>query len=371
MKDALGDDPAGPTALHKASLPPSQQDPEEAAAAAADSPGALGASVLLLVAVFALDCLRALRQSITREEAQAWARSFADDPHAVFALLARWCADLPFPPELALRLPSLLGALLYLAGALGLCRLAFGRGWLAFLGFGLLALDPLLFDLQSLGRGDGLGLGLMLCGALQLLRLLKGTSTGAAGSFGAARAIAASLLLGLAAASCAHTLPVALALLLTAAAATLAQRRRLPGGAAASGSSGLTLAGLALVGPPLAALLLWLPLRTAGLPASFSGSASLLDGARALGDASLAHQAGAWPLAPGSACFAPGRDALLLALGPVLLAALLWRLVRVLKRWRAATSLAELEAFERFHVLVGGSLLLAAALVVAGHSLLG
>ena len=68
---------------------------------------------------------------------------------------------------------EMLGAVLYLMFGLGVCRLAFQRGWPAFLGFALLALAPLLLDLQSLGRGDGLALGFLLAGTMQLLLLMK------------------------------------------------------------------------------------------------------------------------------------------------------------------------------------------------------
>src|SRR6185503_17193413 len=93
------------------------------------------------------------------------------------------------------------------------------------------AIDPLLLDLQSFGRGDGLGLALWMWGALLLLRFAQGTSAGGESSLGAIRAIAGSLLLGLAAASCPTVLTAALSLLLVAVAALLAQRQRLPGGA--------------------------------------------------------------------------------------------------------------------------------------------
>jgi hypothetical protein len=96
LKDPLDGLPSGPTAVYSAPRQAAAHDPEEAAAAAGDSPGALGASVMLLLAVFALDCWRALQQSITHDEAVAYARSLAaggallgDDPHAVHALLAR------------------------------------------------------------------------------------------------------------------------------------------------------------------------------------------------------------------------------------------------------------------------------------------
>jgi len=358
--------PAGPTA-YQVRLPRVEQDPEESAAASTDSPGALGASATLLAAVFAADCWRALQQSITREEALACARPFGDDGHAVHALLARWCTGIAGASELALRLPSLLGALLYLSAGLALCRLAFGRGWLAFVGFALLALDPLLFDLQSLGRGDGLALGLMLCGALALLHLLKGTRSGSEASFGSVRAIAGSLLLGLSTAACPSAAPAALSLLALAVAAVAAQRRKLPGGARSGSRTGLVLAGLLGAGPPLAALLLWLPLQRGGAAALFPGGAGAAAGALQLADASLAHQPDAWPLAADARAYPAGREAFLAALGPLLLLAMACRLALVLRRWRGATSLAELEPFERFHVLVGGALLLASAGTVTGH----
>lgn len=381
MRDPLDGNPSGPTAVYEQRPQSGTTDPEAVAAAAADSAGSLGASVMLLLAVFALDCWRAVQQSITHDEAQAGARALlasaaggpllGDDPHVVHSVLARLCVEAAGPQEWVLRLPSLLGAMLFLVGGLSVCRLAFGRGWLAFLGFALLALDPLLLDLQSLGRGDGLSLGLLLWGMLHVLLFAKGSSTGSSVNFGPVHAIAGSLALGLAAASCPTVAPVALSLLVVVAIAILAQRRRLPGGASAGGRIGLDLAGLLLTGPLMAALLLWLPLRGAQAEAVFAGSADSHVAGYALADASLAHQRNAWPVAPDGPLHAPARDAVLFGLGPLLALAMLLRLAFALRRWAGATSLAELDHFARFHVLIGGGWLLGGALTVAGHVALG
>ena len=370
LTDPLDGNPAGPTAMFRARAQAAAQDPDLAAEAASEDSGAVGASVTLLLAVFALDCWRAVQQSITHDEALAVARAFADDVHPVHALLARLSTEALGVSEWALRLPSLLGALIFLLSALGLCRLAFGRGWLGFLAFALLAIDPLLLDLQSFGRGDGLGLALWMWGALLLLRFAQGTTAGGESSLGAIRAIAGSLLLGLAAASCPTVLTAALSLLLVAVAALLAQRQRLPGGATSGRRVRVALAGLLLVGPPLAALLLWLPLSAgAGLEAVFPGGA---DGATlSLADASLAHQAVAQPLAPDGPFYALVRAGLLFAFVPLLALAVVVRLARVLRRWKEATSLAELDGFERFHALVGGTFLLSLLFAVAARFALG
>jgi hypothetical protein len=375
LKGGLEGGLAGPTAAYRVRLPSARPEPEKADEGSHQGTGALGAAAMLLLALFALDCWRAVQQSITHDEALAYARALAagggDDPHAVHAVLARVCAVVAGPQEWVLRLPSLLGALVYLVAGLSLCRAAFGRGWASFLGFGLLALHPLLLDFQSLGRGDGLGLGLMLWGALHLLLLARGTASGSAANYGPAHAIAGSLLLGLAAASGPATLPAAASLIALAVAVTLAQRRRLPGGASAGGRIGVSLAGLVLTGPVIAALLLWLPVSQAGSAAVWTGDADVLAAARALADASLAHQPDGRPLAPEGPAYEPARAALLLGFGPLLVLAIVLRLRSVLRHWRGATSLAELDGFERFHVLIGGSYVLTLLLIAAGHVVLG
>lgn len=372
LTDPIDGNPAGPTAVFKARTLQREHDPEEEAAAAHEDAGAFGASVTLLLAVLALDGWRALQQSITHDEALAVARSFADDPHAVHALLAKQCTSLLGAAEWTLRLPSLIGALIFLPSALGLCRLAFGRGWLGFLGFALLAVNPLLLDLQSFGRGDGLGLALWMWGALMLLRFAQGTTAGAESTLGPIRAIGGSLLLGLAAASCPTVAPAALALLVVAVAALIAQRRSLPGGATSGRRVSLALAGLLLAGPPLAALLLWLPLGTGpGLQAIFSGSTDLHAAALSIADTSLAHQPDARPLAPDGPFYPLVRAGLLLGFGPLLAVAVIWRLARVLRRWSEATSLAELDPFERFHALVGGGLLITMLIAALARVALG
>ena len=372
LTDPLEGNAAGPTAVFKPRNLQPEHDPEEDAAAATEDSGAVGASVTLLLAVLALDCWRAVQQSVTHDEALAVARSFADDPHAVHALLARLSTSALGASEWALRLPSLLGALIFLLSALGLCRLAFGRGWLGFLGFALLAANPLLLDLQSFGRGDGLALGLWTWGALMLLRFAQGTTAGAESTLGPIRAIAGSLLLGLAAASCPTVAPAALSLLAVAVAALLAQRRSLPGGATSGRRVSLALAGLLFAGPPLAALLLWLPLGAgAGLQAVFAGNPDAHAAVLSIADASLAHQPDARPLAPDGPFYPLVRAGLLLGFGPLLAVAVVWRLARVLRRWSEATSLAELEPFERFHALVGVGLLLTALIATVAHFALG
>jgi hypothetical protein len=64
------------------------------------------------------------------------------------------------------------------------------------------------------------------------------------------------------------------------------------------------------------------------------------------------------------------RAALLLLFGPLLFLAVIWRLKHVARRWSAATSLAELDGFERFHVLVGGGYLVAVLIHASAHLLI-
>ena len=71
-----------------------------------------------------------------------------------------------------MRLPSLLGGMLYLAMALRLARLLFGAGPAAFLCVALLGLNPFILDFLSAARGYGMALAFLLCALDQMVRYL-------------------------------------------------------------------------------------------------------------------------------------------------------------------------------------------------------
>ncbi|MHC5209142.1 MAG: hypothetical protein ACYTG2_00305 [Planctomycetota bacterium] len=343
---------------------------------------AVGAAVVLLIVVFALDVYRAVTQSITHDEALTFHyyvpgpianifTNFGANDHVLHTLLAWVSVRLFGISEWALRLPALFGGLLYLVSSLRVCRRVFGGGWTFLLAFGLLALNPLLLDFQSMARGYGLGLGLSMYAIANLLGALAGHETGRPGTGPHGRLFRASAALGLSVAANLTFAPLAGGLLLLTAVAIIAQQRRLPGGAKTTGS---VFGGLALLILPClvtGGALLTVPLQNYKPGGFFVGLPNLLGTGTDLIDHALAHVPGAWPLEPESRLFTYVRGVLLVLAGPVLLLAALVRVVMVVRSWRGKTSLAELSGMERFHFLVGGSLVLGVLALVVAHHVFG
>jgi hypothetical protein len=125
--------------------------------------------LLLLVAVLGLCAWRARTQNFTIDEAHAFqlyvekplaamTKSYDACNHVLHTLLmkvARWGLG---TGEMALRVPSLLGAAIYFAAVYRLTRLLF-PGWVQLLAAAALVLHPLLLDLMVAARGYGLALG--------------------------------------------------------------------------------------------------------------------------------------------------------------------------------------------------------------------
>ncbi|HYG63911.1 MAG TPA: hypothetical protein VEL74_15140, partial [Thermoanaerobaculia bacterium] len=92
--------------------------------------------------------------------------------HLLNSLLMRMSATLFGPGELALRLPSWLGHVLYVAAAVLLVR-RMRHPLAAVCTFVLLLANPFLLDFFSLARGYGLAMGLMLAGVYVLVTTLE------------------------------------------------------------------------------------------------------------------------------------------------------------------------------------------------------
>src|SRR5882724_9416362 len=129
----------------------------------------LSFTMLLLLALFAMNIYRARTQSITIDEAFTY-NVFLDGPvghiftiynanhHVLNTFLCKISLWLFGRSELALRIPSLLGGLLFMVTVLRLCRYAFGDGWFCFLSFALLTTNPSVLDYMSAARGYGMAL---------------------------------------------------------------------------------------------------------------------------------------------------------------------------------------------------------------------
>ncbi len=124
---------------------------------------------LIASAFFVYEVLRAAMVSITFDEAATQMTYLSSGFFAVFDLrsannhflytfLARLFSIFGGSSELSLRLPSLLGYLLYLGSSWAILNRFFGR-FVALSGFLFLNLNPYVLDYFSLGRGYGLALG--------------------------------------------------------------------------------------------------------------------------------------------------------------------------------------------------------------------
>jgi hypothetical protein len=159
---------------------------------------------LVAAGFFTYAVLRAARAPITFDEAATQLTYLSSGVFAVFdlrsannhflyTLLARLTGIFAGSGELGLRLPSLLGYLLYLGFSWAILKRFFGR-FLALAGFLLLNLNPFVLEFFSLGRGYGLALGFEMAAMYSYLVFLDSNRRARdAGN----RALAASLLLAL------------------------------------------------------------------------------------------------------------------------------------------------------------------------------
>ena len=164
------------------------------------------ASLLLLALLFVANVYRAATQSITIDEAFTYnhlltkGHDFATEASpfndTLNASLARISIRALGASEFSMRLPSVLGGLLYFVALFLLCRLLFGEsGWLL-AAVSLNALNPFLLDYLSAARGYGMALAFWTLGAYALARWLMEEGTD-----DATLATAAGIAFGLAIAS--------------------------------------------------------------------------------------------------------------------------------------------------------------------------
>jgi hypothetical protein len=122
----------------------------------------------VLIFAFGLAVHRARTQSIAHDEALTY-QTFLDSGvshvllytpanHVLFTLLAKPTVWLLGVSEFTLRLPSLLGAAVYLIATFLLCRALFGNGLMLPLSVALLSLNPQILDFLPAARGYSLGL---------------------------------------------------------------------------------------------------------------------------------------------------------------------------------------------------------------------
>jgi 4-amino-4-deoxy-L-arabinose transferase-like glycosyltransferase len=140
--------------------------------------------------VFSVNVYRAATQPVTVDEAsiyqnyiqdyttpvQILTEKYSSANHVLQTLLAFASVKMFGVSELALRIPSLLGGLLYLIGIYRLSTLTFQRLLSATLALGLTVMNPLILDHLSLARGYGIALGLFTWSLYMTMRYLRGDS---------------------------------------------------------------------------------------------------------------------------------------------------------------------------------------------------
>ncbi|MEP6539283.1 MAG: hypothetical protein ABJF23_28360 [Bryobacteraceae bacterium] len=158
-------------------------------------------AIVLLAGLFMVNVYRAATQSLTIDEAftyqlylaknlRAILTEYDANNHVLYTLLAKLSVGLFGNSELAIRLPSVLGGLVYFYATFRVCWFFFADRWLFLVGVAALTLNPFLLDFLSAGRGYGLGLALWMLG---VWFLLEGRLERAGAAFGLA--VAANLTL--------------------------------------------------------------------------------------------------------------------------------------------------------------------------------
>ena len=137
-----------------------------------------GLTAIWMGGILSLLCYRAATQAITFDEA-ATGQAFVDGPlsnafiwdfgnHLLFTLLAKATTAFLGTSEFALRLPTLLGAVLYVASIWLLGRRVLPSAEKRLACVAILTLNPLVLDFLCAARGYGLALGLFMMAACLL-----------------------------------------------------------------------------------------------------------------------------------------------------------------------------------------------------------
>jgi hypothetical protein len=139
-------------------------------------------AVAIGAAIFGLSVVRAHAQSVTHDEALTWEwllrppplkgmlRSGDPNNHVLHTFLAYLSVHTFGLSALALRLPALLGSLLYLGSICWIGQLLVRDSLWRVLFVALLSTNPLILDFNAAARGYGLALGLSLLATAILLR---------------------------------------------------------------------------------------------------------------------------------------------------------------------------------------------------------
>ena len=141
-----------------------------------------------IAVLFATNIYRAVTQSVVHDEALAyqwfvahpWSKMFSSfdvNHHVLHTILVKAVVDLAGLSPLTLRIPALLGGLLYLIFCALICLRLFTRTSHILLAFASLALNPFLLDFLVAARGYGLALGLFAWQIHELIRALQSSAS--------------------------------------------------------------------------------------------------------------------------------------------------------------------------------------------------
>jgi hypothetical protein len=326
-------------------------------------------AILLLLAVFSVNVYRAWTQSVTIDEAFTYNRFLSGSwskligpydacNHVLYSILEKTCRQLFGLTEFTLRIPSLLGGLLYLWAVYRLSRRLLGEGWLLLLSVALLSLNPHLMDFMSAARGYGLAVALFLWALDQMLEFAEAPASRARiprAAFGLALAVTANLTLLLPAAGLG-----AIFLLV------LLFDKELGGAERAARRWWLAVWRFVTPAALTAYAILILPLSSASKDSFYLGAASAKASLNTMVEFSLFHHLLSGPTAtvlPGAGFWRP----LLMVFVPLVLAATAAACLVAALRWRRQASFRRLEGPDRFLLLGGGSLLTSVVLQAVTH----
>ncbi|MGD0201731.1 MAG: hypothetical protein ABSD27_13345 [Bryobacteraceae bacterium] len=329
----------------------------------------------LVLFLFATNVYRALTQSITIDEASSFNGFYSGGiwqvlthydagNHVLQSLLSMTSVSLFGLSEFSVRLPSLLGGLLYLVVAYRFGVWLFGPGWLAALSIALLGLNPFVLDYLSAARGYGLGLGFFFWAFYHLIRYVAEEQDPPAEPRGADRLYRAGIGLGLSVASVPIFLYPALAAAGTVAVLLIADARLSGRPEAAARQFWLVMD--RLFGPALvvAFVILVIPLTRARTAAFYYGVSSLRDSVGGLVSLSYFHNQNISAWGKHIPTFGAWHSALteVLIPGTLLIAVALCALF--LTRWIRARTLAAVEKNEKALLLAGATLAVTVAMAV-------
>lgn len=349
--------------------------PGEAPQASEHSPLYRLAGLVLAAFVFAVNVYRAANQSITADEAFNYdlyigspldwlVKVYDASNHVLHTLLCRLSVDLFGLSELTMRLPSLLGGLLYLVFVYKLCAYLFKTWWTFLLALSALTLNPFVMDYLSAARGYSMALGLFTTALYLDTRFLDNPSAPARYD----RVGGAALLLGLSISANLIFLFPATALAGTLTVLLLADSKQAEGWKKRL----LWIADrvwLRMIVLPV--LLLAIPIAHAR-PGSFSyGVPSLRGTALSLVGRSLFHQYDIWTVGPGPPIVIRTVFIATNWIVPLMLVVLLVTLAPICWTWLKQRDFRRLAKLDRAFLLTGAVAAIALVLLVAAHALAG